>query len=294
MATWSRPARFRQRRLRRSRQENHCWSTVRSRADFMDIDAVSMGSFSDGKPRHLYEVILQLWRTVRLEASVDGHWSNMAAMTPALNQSFKGWLAGPNEPYSRGLRLKRGAGGWSRQLKMSWRQRAPLPLVVLSALLRFQDRMVSERSTTEFAPRPRIATEEPMAKMTRMGNVQPVIRLMMKQIAIEIARSIEAQYQTRLRQGLLALAQARLGRDQQQQTANEKYGDALAASGASGLQSFGARLRAARSAHAVDNRSAEARYQLARVATEQGLATHRQEQDAGHAMSKRLLAGRYA
>ena len=76
--------------------------------------------------------------------------------------------------------------------------------------------------------------------------------------------------------GLLALAQARLGRDQQQQTANEKYGDALAAGGASGLQSFGARLRAARSAHAVDNRSAEARYQLARVATEQGLATHRQ------------------
>ena len=109
------------------------------------------------------------------------------------------------------------------------------------------------------------------------------------------ARSIETQYQARLRQGLLALAQARLGRDQQQQTANEKYGNALAASGASGLQGFGARLRAARSVHAVDNRSAEARYELARVATEQGLATHRQERDAGHAMNLRdLLAGRYA
>ena len=111
-----------------------------SRADFMDIDAVSMGSFSDGKPRHLYEVILRLWRTVRLEASVDGHWVEYGGDDPRrLNQSFKGWLAGPNEPYSGGLRLKRGAGGWSRQLKMSWRQRAPLPLVVLSALLRFQD-----------------------------------------------------------------------------------------------------------------------------------------------------------
>lgn len=109
------------------------------------------------------------------------------------------------------------------------------------------------------------------------------------------ARSIETQYQTRLRQGLLALAQARLGRDQQQQTANEKYGDALAAGGASGLQGFGARLRAARSAHAVDNRSAEASYRLAELASEQGLATHRQERDAGHAMNLRdLLAGRYA
>ena len=109
------------------------------------------------------------------------------------------------------------------------------------------------------------------------------------------ARSIETQYQTRLRQGLLTLAQARLGRDQQQQTANEKFGDALAASGASGLQDFGARLRAARSAHTVDNRSAEASYRLAKVASEQGLAMHRQERDAGHAMNLRdLLAGRYA
>ena len=111
-----------------------------SRADFMDIDAVSMGSFSDGKPRHLYEVILRLWRTVCLEASVDGHWVEYGGDDPRrLNQSVESWLAGPNEPYSGGLRLKRGAGGWSRQLKMSWRQRAPLPLVVLSALLRFQD-----------------------------------------------------------------------------------------------------------------------------------------------------------
>ena len=109
------------------------------------------------------------------------------------------------------------------------------------------------------------------------------------------ALSIEAQYQTRLRQGLLALAQARLGRDQQQRAANQKYGHALAASGASGLQGFGARLRAARSAHAVDNRSAEASYQLAKVDAEQGLVTHRQERDAGHAMNLRdLLAGRYA
>ena len=111
-----------------------------SRADFMDIDAVSIGSFSDGKPRHLYEVILRLWRTVRFEASVDGHWVEYGGDDPRrLNQSFQGWLAGPNAPYSGGLRLKREAGGWSRQLRMSWRQRAPLPLVVLSALLRFQD-----------------------------------------------------------------------------------------------------------------------------------------------------------
>ena len=111
-----------------------------SLADFMDVDATSMSGLSDGKPRHLYEVILRLWRTVSLEASVDGHWVEYGGDDPRrLHDPFQVWLAGPGAPYSGGLRLKREAGGWSRQLKMSWRQRAPLPLVVLSALLRFQD-----------------------------------------------------------------------------------------------------------------------------------------------------------
>ena len=109
------------------------------------------------------------------------------------------------------------------------------------------------------------------------------------------AASIENQYQTRLRQGLLALAQARLGRDRQQLTANQNYGTAVADSGASGLQGFGGRLRAARSAYASDNRAAEASYQLTKVSTEHALASHQQEREADHAVNLRdLLAGRYA
>ena len=111
-----------------------------SRADLMDIDAHGFGAFSDGRPRHLYEVILRLWRSVSVEASLDGRWVEYTGDDPRrLHEPAENVANERHEPYTGGLRIKRDSGGWSRQVKMAWRSKTPMPLVVLSALLRFQD-----------------------------------------------------------------------------------------------------------------------------------------------------------
>ena len=107
--------------------------------------------------------------------------------------------------------------------------------------------------------------------------------------------SIERAYKQRVRQGLLALANANLSRLAVQRQATGQRGAADAATGASGLQGLGARSRAARANQAASGREADASHRLSTLATRQQLDADRAERDQAHAVNLRdLMARRYS